>query len=403
MINNQSEHDIRFIKLFLWPLILAFIIIGLIALAVYDMVQDNQDHQMTNWQQLTHEQRKLTHLTNLLTLRTQLKLGLGNAVYTEPSQRYALFRHIARLRVQIVAESEKLKQISNDYAERKLVYQHSQRLEDSLYLQYYYESLLMDFELSEEAGEFFFAHIRPSQDNADMLLSDFYQLIRDKVDSLEKSYLASQAESTDQVLAAIRYGVLGLFIMFLMLGWFFYVLKNKFEFYAHYLKTQIDLRTHELKVANSEAQHSLAELQTLLRSAPDGILQVSLSGDILGVNPAVERIFGYKDHELLGKNVAMLMPERFRSSHHQNIRQFTHSNRPQPMMMGMNGIVYAQHKQGQEFPIQAAIGEITDGEYQGYTVIVRDVTNQVELERLNQNQQWILDALWQAKIGRAHV
>ena len=49
---------------------------------------------------------------------------------------------------------------------------------------------------------------------------------------------------------------------------------------------------------------------TILQTATEGIVSFDAEGTILSVNPATEKIFGYKDYELLDANVRSLLPSQ---------------------------------------------------------------------------------------------
>ena len=62
-------------------------------------------------------------------------------------------------------------------------------------------------------------------------------------------------------------------------------------------------------------QAELSKLEAILNSAVTAIITIDTNGLIESVNPATERMFGYKVSELFGQNVRMLMPEPYRSEH----------------------------------------------------------------------------------------
>lgn len=108
----------------------------------------------------------------------------------------------------------------------------------------------------------------------------------------------------------------------------------------------------------------------------DGIISVDDSQRIVLYNRAAERIFGWTAEEVRGKPLDLLIPERYRDGHSQQVRRFgatgTTSRR-----MGDNTVLYALRKDGSEFPIDASISQLQTPEGKLYTVILRDVTERV--------------------------
>ena len=52
-------------------------------------------------------------------------------------------------------------------------------------------------------------------------------------------------------------------------------------------------------------------LRSIVENVVDGIITIDESGIIQTANAAAERIFGYNNTELIGRNVASLMPEPY--------------------------------------------------------------------------------------------
>ena len=74
------------------------------------------------------------------------------------------------------------------------------------------------------------------------------------------------------------------------------------------LELKVQARTAEL--AASEHKH-----RALFEGAYDSILVADLNGNIVSVNPQLEKIFGYESAELVGKPIETLIPERLRQGH----------------------------------------------------------------------------------------
>lgn len=119
-----------------------------------------------------------------------------------------------------------------------------------------------------------------------------------------------------------------------------------------------------------------ARLAGLLDSAMDGIISVDDSQRVILFNRAAEKMFGWTAEEIRGKPLDVLIPQKYRAAHGQQVRRFgatgTTSRR-----MGDNTVLYALRKSGEEFPIDASISQLNTDEGKIYTVILRDVTERV--------------------------
>ena len=57
-------------------------------------------------------------------------------------------------------------------------------------------------------------------------------------------------------------------------------------------------------------------------TAPDAIFTIDADSTILFCNPAVQRVFGYKPEDLIGKNLDVIIPERYRAGHRDGIARY---------------------------------------------------------------------------------
>jgi PAS domain S-box-containing protein len=52
-----------------------------------------------------------------------------------------------------------------------------------------------------------------------------------------------------------------------------------------------------------------------VEASPNGIILVNAEGHIVLVNTYAEKLFGYGREELIGQDIELLIPERFRRDH----------------------------------------------------------------------------------------
>lgn len=150
-------------------------------------------------------------------------------------------------------------------------------------------------------------------------------------------------------------------------------------------------------------QESQERLAGIIASAMDAIITVDEQQHIILFNAAAEEMFGYQAGDVLGRPVDILLPERFRMRHRDHIRRFGKTGTTS-RAMGRLGRLYGRRSNGVEFPIEASISQVKATDGQIFTVILRDLTEQVENEeKLIESEQRLRAAFEQAAIGIAHL
>lgn len=134
----------------------------------------------------------------------------------------------------------------------------------------------------------------------------------------------------------------------------------------------------ELPTKNIVPEPALTLFERLFLAAPDGIVVVANDGRISAANPAVERLFGYSDTELIGNLIEILIPSRFRDRHHHQRREYTASPTMRPMGSGLE--LYGRRKDGTEFPVDVMLSPIETNEGPCILTVVRDITERKRFE-----------------------
>ena len=119
-------------------------------------------------------------------------------------------------------------------------------------------------------------------------------------------------------------------------------------------------------------------LTVLFRFAPDAIIVVDEGGCIVRVNDQAREMFGYTTKEFLGKRIEMLMPARFRRRHVGHQKRYMVEPRLREMGAGLE--LYAQRKDGSEFPVDIMLSPIVTSEGRSAIATVRDVTEHKRIE-----------------------
>ena len=92
---------------------------------------------------------------------------------------------------------------------------------------------------------------------------------------------------------------------------------------------------------------------SLFENATEGILLTSSAGNIILINPAAKRIFGYTSNEIINKPIEILVPDKYKSDHHSLLESF-HSA-PSNRAMGYNRELSGQKKDGTILPVEISL------------------------------------------------
>ena len=123
---------------------------------------------------------------------------------------------------------------------------------------------------------------------------------------------------------------------------------------------------------NLFAQESI--LKSVLERMADGFVTISEEGIILSANAAIEKMFGYPENEIVGKNVNILMPDAYASNHNaiiSRLRTFGVQG-----MAGKSGReVEGKKRDGTIFSLSITVSEMYLEGRRKFNGVVRDVTD----------------------------
>jgi PAS domain S-box-containing protein len=120
----------------------------------------------------------------------------------------------------------------------------------------------------------------------------------------------------------------------------------------------------------------------IIELAPDGILVSDDDGRIVTANKQVEVLFGYERDTLMGKPVEILLPSRTREAHKAHRADYATAPMTRPMGAGLK--LFGRHADGSEFPIEISLSPVAADHGIATVVVIRDVSQQRDLERAAQ-------------------
>ena len=131
----------------------------------------------------------------------------------------------------------------------------------------------------------------------------------------------------------------------------------------------------------AEEQYLISKLRLegVIESAMDAIITIDDEQNVVVFNDSAERMFQCASLDAIGQPLDKFIPARLREAHQHHVKGFGQSG-VTSRRMGQLGTVMGLRADGQEFPIEAAISQVTVQGNKFFTAILRDVSERTRLE-----------------------
>ncbi len=172
-------------------------------------------------------------------------------------------------------------------------------------------------------------------------------------------------------------------------GW--WVRKDGERFLAHITLTPLrgedGAVTGFVEILRDVTESARAEslFHGLLQSAPDAMVIVGADARIVLVNRQTETLFGFEREELVGREIEVLVPPRFRDRHIGHRSGFLAHPQLRPMGAGLE--LWGMRRDGTEFPVEISLSPLKTAEGMLVAAAIRDVTERRETEQRLQRQR----------------
>lgn len=131
--------------------------------------------------------------------------------------------------------------------------------------------------------------------------------------------------------------------------------------------------------ADRAVENARARVGGIVESAMDAIVTVDDRQRVVQFNAAAEAVFGWPGNAVIGRDLDMLIPERFRATHRRHVERFGQTAITS-RSMATQTVIYGLRADGREFPIEASISQHVESGRKLFTVILRDVTERLRQE-----------------------
>jgi diguanylate cyclase (GGDEF)-like protein/PAS domain S-box-containing protein len=135
----------------------------------------------------------------------------------------------------------------------------------------------------------------------------------------------------------------------------------------------IHARTQELAASENR-------IRSVVDSVVESVILIDIKGRILSLNAAAQEMFGWSEDELIGRNVAKLMPPPFSDEHDGYLAQFLATGERRIIGVGGRRLT-GRRKDGSDFDMELSVSVAGEGDDRVFTGIVRDIGLQLAYEQ----------------------
>ncbi len=117
--------------------------------------------------------------------------------------------------------------------------------------------------------------------------------------------------------------------------------------------------------------------EAIVKTAIDAVVVMDSNNTIRYANPGATSLLGWSNEELIGNDMGMIMPERFREMHRKGMQRYLDTK--MPVVLGTPFVFLPSlHKDGHEIPTNISIATWDEGEQTFFTGIIRDISATIE-------------------------
>lgn len=119
-------------------------------------------------------------------------------------------------------------------------------------------------------------------------------------------------------------------------------------------------------------------MTSLFENATEGIILTNGKGVIVVANPAAEIMFGYSKNELVNQPIEVLIPEKFKSVHHEHREGFY--KKPSNRTMGHGRDLFGRKMDGSELPVEISLSHYERDSETFVIAFIVDITGRKQIE-----------------------
>lgn len=193
----------------------------------------------------------------------------------------------------------------------------------------------------------------------------------------------AEAYETYKLIRLIMLSLLGLTVLFFfsLLGRLYRSRRealdqaNRATATKNQLQKEMGVRRNVEKILRENEEY----IRAVVDSVMDGIITTNDTGEIETFNPTAEKMFGYRDSEIVGENLSILLYDNYRERLEKQLEKYGSSGKAP--IVGISQEVEGKSKNDSTFPMELLISEMRLGDYRKLVAITRDITRHKKLEK----------------------
>lgn len=123
---------------------------------------------------------------------------------------------------------------------------------------------------------------------------------------------------------------------------------------------------------------SAEQFRSVLATVPNGMVVIDESGAIRSFSATAQRMFGYPEAAVLGRNISLLMPSPDRERHDAYLERYRSTG--EQRIIGRPRLVSGQRSDGTIFPLELSVGEAPSVSGRVFTGFMQDMTEKFATE-----------------------
>ncbi len=143
----------------------------------------------------------------------------------------------------------------------------------------------------------------------------------------------------------------------------------------------------ESKKAQEILRTSEEKRRLIMNAALDAIIMIDTQGRITFWNPQAEKIFGWKENDIMGKRLSeTIIPDKYRERHENGLKHYLQTGEG-PVLNKLIEIT-SLNSDGKEFPIELSIIPVEQGDEKFFCAFIRDISGRKRAEeKLKQSHE----------------